>query len=190
MSAFSPYRREFVNDFFKRKGDDDYHRGWEFRRDQAQKPLGWIAESAQRQHEVVDLIAGQVSVDYLASYENAGIVEIWLSELSYLMPLKLLKCSKWKISSEKRERICYDNSAEKLKLYPHLHGMGHTHTQTLDTFIDMSTSEVKFSEITTKTFSLNATGMLLLHLLHRPLPAEVMSRRKGDKVKILGVSSC
>jgi hypothetical protein len=32
--------------------------------------------------------------------------------------------------------------------------------------------------------------MALLHILHRPLPDVELARRKGDKVKILGLTSC
>jgi hypothetical protein len=196
-SSFLPYRRDFVSDYFKRVGDDNYYAGWEFRRDQPGKPPGWVAESATREKAavahltfVLDFVSGHLSIDYLSSYENAGIVEIWLSELSHTMKIDRMSCRKnWKVSPSKLH-VCYDNSQEKINIYPHIYGTGHTQTEYLDTYVDMSASDIKFSQISTKTFNLNVTGMALLHILHRPLPDVELARRKGDKVKILGLTSC
>ena len=52
------------------------------------KPFGWITSSADREPDVnfthiafpVELATGRVSVTYLSSYENAGVMELWVSQ--------------------------------------------------------------------------------------------------------------
>ena len=82
---------------------------------------------------------------------------------------------------------CCDNTAEKRSLYTDMQGLGHSRTTYIDT---LQSSGLKASEIRTKTINFGMTGTFALNILHRKLPSEELTKRRGDKVKVLGIRAC
>jgi hypothetical protein len=163
-----------------------YYEGWGLKEDVPGKPQGWIADSSTRPanataaHIIFPILlsSGQVSITYLSSYENCGVVEVWLT---FIDPAT----HSGKVSSGGGIISCCNTSAYKYGLYPQK-GMGMTNSAFLDT-LDTS---AKVSEMRTVTYNFGVAGSLGLNLLHTRLPGDELARRKGDKVKILGIKSC
>lgn len=84
---------------------------------------------------------------------------------------------------------CCNNTEEKLSLYTHMEGLGHSRTTRIDT---LQASGLKASEIRTKTIDFGMTGSFALNILHRTsaLSADVLAERRGDKIKVLGIRAC
>lgn len=170
---------------YKRK--PHYFAGWNFTQDVPGKPMGWIADSSTRPAHVSEphimfpilLSSGRVSITYLSSYENCGQVEAWLT---YIDP-----ATKYgSVATGNNIISCCNESVHKSRVvYPHKY-MPATNSAFLDT-LDTS---AKVSEMRTVTYNFGVAGCFALNLLHSSLPSEEIKRRKGDKVKILGIKSC
>ena len=170
-----------------------YHEGWEYKSDIPGKPLGWIADSSTRlanqssAHIMFPILlsSGEVSITYLSSYENCGVVEIWIS---YIDPSTLK--GKVKVNEEappKNLIKCCNESHHKLgELYP-----SKWLTVSQSAFLDtLDTTSAKVSEMRTVTYNFGVSGSFAINLLHTRHGEEDLKRRKGDKVKILGIKSC
>ena len=82
---------------------------------------------------------------------------------------------------------CCNNTEEKLSLYTHMEGLGHSRTTRIDT---LQASGLKASEIRTKTINFGMTGSFALNIVHRQLRAQELAETRGDKVKVLGIRAC
>lgn len=170
-----------------------YFEGWELRSDKAGKPPGWVAERVKNDSRdshiafMVSFLRGALSLTYLETYRNAGVVEFWLSQAKAAgyagqfhkdHPAQNVSGPPW--------LGCCDPDKSKLRspLYSSIHPM--TFSLRIDTFNNHSSR----SALRTQSFRVNANGKFVLHLRHARLSGEEWSRRGGDKVKILGVSSC
>jgi hypothetical protein len=76
--------------------------GWEYTMDRPGKPFGWISGasswSSNRTSSLlifdIVLVHGQISLTYLSTYQNAGVIEIYLASKHYLsIPFHILNPS-------------------------------------------------------------------------------------------------
>jgi hypothetical protein len=159
-----------------------YYDGWSYFEDRPGKPYGWIADSSTRSvqpsvaHVAFFLVTGtgKVGISYLSTYRNAGVFEVWLST-AY---------PKWKLQAcSARKKETYRSAW----FYPHSDQREVTkRVLVVDTY--QNRSEV--SNVDTQVMAFGCIGTVLVNLVHRPLPAEELARRGGDKVKILGLYGC
>ena len=56
--------------------------------------------------------------------------------------------------------------------------------------VDTYQNRSEVSNVDTQVMAFGCIGTVLVNLVHRPLPAEELARRGGDKVKILGLYGC
>jgi len=170
-----------------------YYKGWSFAQDRPGKPYGWMTSSEGRPDDLnftyiafpIVLVGGKVSVTYLSSYENAGILELWISYV--WVPHIDYSIMKRKDPVMPGVVGCCDKSSEKKTLYTHTNGLGHSRTTVIDT---LQSSGVKASEIRTTTIDFGMTGTFALNLLHRTQSPSARATRGGDKVKVLGIRAC
>ena len=160
-----------------------YYMPWAYESDIPGKPPGWISHNSQiipRQSRLafyIALIEGHVSITYLETYRNAGIMEIWLSMVGYADSLEMRSSSGDVIG-------CCDTS--KVALYPTIHRGLSTYSAYIDTYRNAS----RVSEIVTRTIQFAQQGVFLVNIRHFPVGSEEHEARQGDKVKLLGVHSC
>jgi hypothetical protein len=81
---------------------------------------------------------------------------------------------------------CCNNTEEKKSLYTDAK-YGHSNTEYIDTLLP---TNLKFSEVRTTTLNFGMIGSFVLNFLHRKLPEKELLLRGGDKVKIMGITSC
>jgi hypothetical protein len=171
----------------------NFNHGWSYLSDHPDKPYGWISytnetlpSSPFRPSSVIAfplvLVRGEISLTYLSTYENAGIIEIYLATpTSYSSnphghpqinrPHSLNCCNQTKT-------LEYKNSPLKVDLISN------------SVWVDTFHSSPRVSAITVRTFMTHYIGSYILVLEHRPLDPQTFAKRGGDKVKILGVRSC
>ena len=133
---FKPWMRNFFGRLhLKRQEDDFYWVGWDWTRDRPDKPLGWIADSSNRKAPVahitflVELVKGQVSISYLESYENSGILEVWLSFIDKSLlegvhavkpPVNSIQKAISPIEKDPNYVYCCEITKDKRAIYPHI----------------------------------------------------------------------
>jgi hypothetical protein len=118
----------------------------------------------------ITLVQGRVSVSYLETYEDAGKLELYVSNAP---------------DDYSNNGGIYNGGGAAYKKVPPSSGfVGKS------VYIDTYNPRRHHSEIVTKTLHMDAHGRFLIHIRHVPLPGKELQERGGDKVKILGVSSC
>jgi hypothetical protein len=164
------------------KGVNCSRSGWNFTSDIPGKPMGWIADSASRPinqttaHIAFDItmLQGAISLLHLQTYQNAGIMKVWVSTEEHIV-----------------KHYCDNRKKDKnllLEHYPYiaLHVV-HSDPVYIDTYQNhSSTSEVKFTNIIIP----QCQGAAILHVSHTTLPDVERKWRGGDKVKLLGIRAC
>jgi hypothetical protein len=169
----------------------DYDRGWIMKSDLPGKPLGWIASSQNRTSSqakisfLCHMIHGQVSIAYLSTYQNAGMIEVYLSTHDFSSNGGIgyqVKLKPWSIT-------CCNSSKQQTDGYPSR--IGRYSPISNSAFIDTYKPDVKTSALAVKTVEFSQYGgMFLVNIIHHSLSREEYHRRHGDKVKILGITTC
>jgi hypothetical protein len=170
-------------------GDLLHDPGWTFAIDAPGKPLGWLAGGKTRPIVPDDarytqklwlpgnFVQGRVTVTYLQSYENSGIFQMFLAGRVYL-----------------ETGAFRETSAAKRKARPNLVPCCNiTHVSkyaTESVFIDTYSPAEKYSAVVETTVHFDAVGKLDLWILFVPLADSDFKERGGDKVKILGITTC
>jgi hypothetical protein len=180
-----------------------WNTGWVFKSDKPGKPAGWIYESSNRTAEQLATIGslndghgaslyeglivfpamvvhGRVTVTYLESYNNCGDFEIWIGE-----PRRdnhhnaeignFHVTESWKAERHPNMVQCCDQR-----------GHGDTRRATISTYRHNMT----FSAVVQQTVHFDISGSYAVHIQALPLSADEYASRKGDKVKILGITVC
>ena len=162
--------------------------GWLFLSDSQKHPPGWICQTLPLQASKstsmafsISMVHGFVTITYLESYRNAGILEVWVG-------------TKPKDYGSDGS-IKTDEDAERLnrpyKFDPAVTpGTDENCAASASFFIDTFDGERSTSEFRERTFNVRAHGGQLLHLRHTGLPEAERVRRGGDKVKVVGIRSC
>ena len=200
MTAAEAYRT-----FTPFKPDEFKHHGWIFASDQHGKPPGWLApfeplidagkstaplrgppgtlkrlrkdpSDSPSPYNIsvlsfhIAIPQGRVSISYLETYRDAGKLELYVSNIP---------------NEYGSNGGIYGRDPRPYKIYKPSSGF-----VSFSTFIDTYNETLKHSQISTKTVAFSAHGQFLLHIRHVPLEEGELLRRGGDKVKILGVTSC
>ena len=166
-----------------------YNQSWGLRRDGPAHTLGWIAESSSNYTEEnepaawlafeIELVAGAVTISYLETFHNAGVLEVWVAS----------KPSQF--SSNGGIRGCKLSPTNAYKSDPHQPLRPPTSPWfTESTFIDTYVPGRTTSQIRERTIDFKSHGTHMLNIRHSKLPQSERDKRGGDKVKVAAVRSC
>ena len=161
--------------------------GWEFRRDAPKHPPGWICTSdtpgAWLAFEV-ELNIGAITITYLETYRNAGVVEVWIGGIpgKYGSANGIRKVAATPETAYKTPRSKREIRSPRPGSPP-AH-REHTKSYFIDTFNPNSTT----SNLQQYTIDFDSVGEHLVHLRH--FEVSDAARRGGDKVKIMAIRSC
>ena len=127
---------------------------------------------------------GEISVTYLKTYRNAGVLEIFLSSHEHTSYPSVGK-------PPRTGALDCCNRTKTFKLQ-HLKGPGLYRYPGYGTSVWLDTWDPNelTSTIQIKTYATSYRGRFQLNFAHHSLSAEERERRSGDKVKLLGVRSC
>jgi len=129
----------------------------------------------------VSLVHGFVTVTYLESYRNAGVLEVWVGTRPHDYGSD--GSIKTDEDAERKNRpYKFDE-----RLSP---GTDENTAPSASFFIDTFDGARTTPEFRERTFDVRAHGGQLLHLRHSGLSADERARRGGDKVKVVGIRSC
>ena len=181
--SFSTLKNETGAPWDPPDGDSTYRKGWRFGEDVPGKARGWLSDASARDPPwiafPVDLVRGLVSVTYLETYENAGLLELWVGAKPG--------------ASEAVEGVVRSSASDHspYKAQPTVRGAPTSYFATPSFVLDTYAPNRTTSEYKTKTIDFGSHGSHLLHVRHvRPKSKLDLERRRGDKVKLLGVVSC
>ena len=172
--------------------------GWRFRKDSQHHPRGWIAKSSKRRNASaaawiafpVFLVEGAVTVTFLETYRDAGVIEIWVGTVPHDFT-----SNGGYTSQEPQAENMYKRTPQPGMPQDGPYSLYTTRSVFIDTYNPAHNS----SEHKMRTLMMGAHGKQLLHMRHAGpqersargvLSKAEVRRRGGDKVKIVELRAC
>jgi hypothetical protein len=160
--------------------------GWEVKADLPGKPVGWISDSSNISHSlppqrgrvkaptlsfIIKTVEGKVTVTYLETYRNAGVIKLYIQTLGH--------------SQGHFQRTRKDKALAHPDMIPCCQGL-----KTMSATIDTLNEATHSSGIASKTLHFDISGTMELVVEHVDVGGAERVRRGGEKVKLFAVSSC